>query len=160
MNKKILTIIYVLFLFSITTNVDAESNNLYINNNGINVTKNEYNFICDFYGKDYFNKMTKEDYKWISDLNINNNSIYFGEYSLGANRAMANSSSHETNSKKLNIAKSCDNAKCTVITRLVWKVNPVARSYDVIGARFEGTRQLQRNYLRVMGLVLAKITEF
>lgn len=113
--------------------------NLYINDNGIELTEKEYNFVNEFYGDDFFDNMTQDDYKWIEDLDINTNNIEIETiYSIDDNIMQPYGASYSTNSKKLTIVKSCDSI-CTIITNLTWLVNPTIRSYDVIGARFVNT---------------------
>lgn len=49
---------------------------------------------------------------------------------------------HKTDNKKININKNCDNTKCTITIILEWINMPKIRSYDVLGARFDGTSLL------------------
>lgn len=113
----------------------------YINGNGIELTKKEYEFVNEFYGGDFFNNMTQEDYEWIEDLHINTSdieieTIYSNEFD--GNFAQPYGTSFATNSKKISIAKSC-NSICTIMTNLTWLTNPTIRSFDLIGARLVNT---------------------
>ena len=114
----------------------------YTNKNGITLTQKEMDFVNQFYGKNFFDKMTLEDYEWIEDLNINTNDISIETYydsSLSSNDIdKRKSTSHATNYKKISIAKSCSNV-CTIITDVEWYINPSIRSYDIIGYRFVNT---------------------
>lgn len=139
--KKIRIILLALFVFFILFKIDASAqqrNEIYINKNGIELTEKEYQFINQFYGANYFDNMTQEDYEWIMDLDINNKNV---EIKTIYDHGIANRDNpfHSTNSKSLSIAKSCGNISCTIITNLTWLVNPSNRSYDVIGERFYNT---------------------
>lgn len=139
-----ITFLIALALLIIGSNkVYAYDQKEYKNDNGVILTEKEYRFVNEFYGKTYFNKMTQEDYEWISILDINRKDVVIGVASnnklLGNNLKGIQNSFYTTNSKRIAIAKSCDSTKCNVITSLMWLINPVTRSYDVIGARFEGT---------------------
>lgn len=49
---------------------------------------------------------------------------------------------YKTDNKKININKNCDSTKCIINITLEWINMPKIRSYDVLGARFEGTSLL------------------
>lgn len=142
--KKILMLSFTALFISLfmSYGVYASTEKVYVNNNGIVLTEKEYSFVNTFYGNDYFENMTQDDLDWISDLDINNKTIYINTIN-DEDASLIDISSrgpyHSTNSKSLSIAKSCDNVKCTILTNLTWLVNPYVRSYDVIGARFSGT---------------------
>ena len=144
-NKKIFFIIFVVsIIFLPSVQVIALNNkNLYHENrNGLKITEKEYNIISKLYGEDYFESMTEEDYEWLSDLNINSNndieiiSVYNRE---SDNFIMPLGSTFETPSNKLTLIKSCTTSRCTIVTTNQWLQKPVVKSYDVIGARFQGT---------------------
>ncbi len=118
-------------------NSNANSNMIYENNNGIKLPKREYDIIIETYGENYFNQMTKEDYKWFEDIFINGTTIEVSTYNNFSNSTMG--TYHSTNSKQISIIKSCSTSKCTIVTTTKWLANPTIRSYDVIGARFNGT---------------------
>lgn len=151
---KVVIAISIVISF-ITINVYASENQTYINDYGITLTQKEYEFVNNYYGFDYFENMTQEDYDWISALDINNNDVVIntiydnnglnmGNFSWFDNN-LINGASHTTSSKKLAIAKSCNSVKCTILTNLTWLKNPTIRSYDVIGARFDGTSLYNTN---------------
>lgn len=102
------------------------------NNNGVKVSENEYKFINEFYGPNFFEKMTLEEYQWINDLDLNENEYSIESYFENSN--LTRETSHSTNSKKISIAKGC-NEICTIILKAEWFTNSKIRSYDVIGAR-------------------------
>ena len=144
--RKILNIVFVISLAILIINDNdayAYDQKEYKNDNGVVLTKKEYDFVNRFYGDTYFSKMTQEDYEWISVLDINRKDVVIDVINnvnlLKSNLRGTQNNFYTTNSKRLAIAKSCDSTKCNVITSLMWLINPVTRSYDVIGARFEGT---------------------
>ena len=133
---KYFLLIIGLFVLS-TFEVHALDNEYYENKNGIRVTKKEHDVIIRLYNQEYFDNMTDEDYKWLADLDINNNKV-----SMNTTFDVPNgldSTEHGTASKKLTIIKSCSSSGCSVMTTATWLVKPTIRSYDVIGVRFNGT---------------------
>lgn len=136
--KRYIKFLLFVFVFSICS-VSAKSEMNYVNSNGVKLSEKEFKFVKEFYDDYFFETMTIEDLNWISDLNIDVNNVEIlnledevidGEHLY--------STSHSTSSKKLSIAKSCSTT-CTIITNLMWLKNPIIKSYDVIGARFENT---------------------
>lgn len=139
MKKLILATIIMLTALFIPISVMAlESEKHYENSNGVILTQKELKFVNDFYGTDYFEKMTLEDYDWIKDLNIDTSKVQVIKYDDYKNSVSLQSISHSTASKGIKIAKSCSKV-CTVITSVEWYKNPAIRSYDVIGHRFTNT---------------------
>ncbi len=127
-------------LLSFTQVFALGNDTVYVNSNGVELTEKELHFVNEFYGEDFFETMTHEDYVWISDLDINNRDVEIktiSDYSL--NNGMMKSPSYSTNSKKLSISKACSSNVCTIITNLNWFTNPTIRSYDLIGVRFYNT---------------------
>lgn len=135
--KKILILLSITIISSFSfTRVNALENVYYRNSNDVEFTKEEYNYFYDIYGLKYIENLKQEDYDWYSDLNINSNDIEAKTYYDYENLTKA--STHTTASKKLIITKSCSTTKCTILTATKWLKEPKTRSYDVIGARFEG----------------------
>lgn len=145
--KKIRSIILLLICISLFSGFKVfakEPSKEFINNNNVKLTEKELDFIEKFYGKDFFGKMTKADYEWIQELDINNRDVEVkSTYLYDQNQPTNNSGikrgpSYSTASKRLSIARSCSGV-CTVMTNLTWLVNPTVRSYDLIGARLYNT---------------------
>lgn len=141
MRKKII-ISLILSLFVIFTCVEnsmalsTHDSNYYTNDNGVTVSEKEYQFIEKFYGKEYFNKMSIDDYEWIEDLNIDQNEI---EIRKNLNSSIVPFGTSTTQyGKNLKIVKSC-NSNCTIIVKCQWNLIPSIKSYDVIGARLSNT---------------------
>lgn len=122
---------------AISLNNNQLGNVFYENDNGIKISKSEYDIINEAYGKDYFEQMTQEDYEWFKDLFVDNNKVEVSTSFIVGDSI--NGASHATASKKISIIKSCSNSQCTMVTTTTWLKNPTIRSYDVIGARFNGT---------------------
>lgn len=141
MRKKII-ISLILSLFVIFTCVEnsmalsTHNSNYYMNDNGVIVSEKEYQFIENFYGKEYFNKMSIDDYEWIEDLNIDQNEIEIRE-NLNSSIVPFGTSTTQYG-KNLKIVKSCS-GNCTIIVKCQWSLIPSVKSYDVIGARFSNT---------------------
>lgn len=118
-----------------------------MNKNGVSITEKEKKFIDEFYGEQFFENMTIEDYEWISDLNINTSTdiTIKSTYSPMINAVNENnikkSPQHQTKSKKISVAKSC-NTICIIVTNVQWFINPNIRSYDLIGFRFQNTESI------------------
>lgn len=140
--------LFVLTLtFLITFKVQAA---YYTNNNGIELTKKEYNVILNMYNKDYVENMTQEDYDFLEDLDINNSKnlstkVSFDVPTYDSFNPMG--TVHATNAKRLTLTTSCNSNFCTVITTLMWLKKPTVRSYDLIGTRLKNTSFYNENYM-------------
>lgn len=140
LNKKIRLFSFYIYVLSVLFVTDAFAinyNSFYINDNGVELSEEEYKIIFESYGEEYIKNMTQDDYSWFDDLFVSENKIEINTYYNVENSSRA--TSHSTSSKKITIVKSCSTAKCTMITTTQWLSNPVIRSYDVIGARFDET---------------------
>lgn len=139
-NNKLIIILLTLFLMVLSLkDVSAQSINYYKNQNGVVVSQKEYQFIEEFYGEGYFNKMTEDDYNWIKDLNINNSEVEIK--SVNDSDIMPTGTSYTQYGRKLTIVKSCS-SNCSIIVKCTWNSIPRVKSYDVIGARLSGTSLL------------------
>ena len=125
--------IYGVYMDSVFAQV-SESGSNYTNQNGVVISEKEYQFINDFYGSEYFNTMTLEDYEWIRDLNIDENEV---EIKTNPNITLFSTSVTQYGIN-IKIVKSCSN-NCIIITNCQWSLMPSIKSYDVIGARFSNT---------------------
>lgn len=136
MKKILIKIVYafVLLIYICTLNVWAlESEDVYYaNSNGVEFTKDEYDFISDFYFEGYQEYMTMDNYlrlksddimsKEINKVVMDNDGIQlFGE------------SSYQSASKKIVMSYACGTT-CHVSTVVSWLTVANVRSYDLIGA--------------------------
>lgn len=129
--------IFIVLIFSFCvfplTNAKAEEKNIYyINEHGVEFTKEEYDFISQFYWYGYQNEMNLEDYQEFIDSEIINGDIETVEL----NNCLLRSSEHTTANKSLKITKSCS-SNCTISVVVTWSSIPSTKSYDVIGAYLE-----------------------
>lgn len=131
--KKIFLILLVI-LFS-TETVNAEQ--YYTNEQNVILTKEEYDIISQIYWEGYQEVMTNEDYQYLVINDVFNSSIEIVEKL--DNPISIYSTIHQTTSKIIKIAKVSNNVKCLVTITLDWLNMPKVRSYDVLGARFDGT---------------------
>lgn len=136
--------IYLLFVFllslSFTCNVEAKELIYYINKYDVGFSKEEYDFISNFYFEGYQDYMDIEDYNDFKASNIMNGEIQIINYPL----INLQSEIYETQMKQLKVSSSCS-TNCIVI----WKQNPKIRSYDLIGMFFKNTSLIkkQQTYL-------------
>lgn len=140
MKKIILFLVIMLILLLLTLNVVYARTHIeknYINGNGFELTTKEYNFINEFYGKDFFENMTIDDYIWIDDMNINEGNVTIVNYTE-YNKLTLKAPTYSHSVERLTIAKSCTSF-CRIILKNEWLREPRVRSYDVMGARFENT---------------------
>lgn len=139
MKRKLKIFLVTMCLLTLISVKGIEASEIpkYINDNNVTLTQKEYDFVNEFFGSDYFEKMTQDDYEFIEDLHIETTNVEIKniyDYSNGLSRT----TSHATANKKISIAKSCTSI-CTIITNVTWYSNPTVRSYDVLGARFVNT---------------------
>lgn len=143
MVKKLFVIVLVSIIFC--GSVSAES--YFENENGVILTKPEYDFIVDLYNENYPSIITMDEYNVLKNDNI------FGQEitRVSSEDKVVNQSInllnrynliHETTYKKLEMSSACGTTKCRVFVTLDWKKHPVARSYDLIGAQQVGSSAL------------------
>lgn len=136
MKKKML--IFILLVLFTSTNVYAISDAYYTNLNGVELSKEEYDFLSEFYFEGYQDYMTREDYTEFYNSHIMNGNIKINTISLNNNSSSRTTNYYETNMKLLKMSSSCS-TNCFIATTLTWKTNPSVRSYDHIGAYFYNT---------------------
>lgn len=127
--KHVMTLfIFVLSIFTIT-NVNAEEI-YYTNDNGVSLTKEEYDFLTEVYWDGFQQRMTEEEYNYYKEGN------YFGqevEKKIAYDKTLTRGTFHSTPNKSIQISKVC-NTSCSITIGVEWINSPVVRSYDVIGA--------------------------
>ncbi len=140
MKKIVIRVIIALFIMFITMDnsmaMDKLNGVYYKNSNGVVLSEKEYQFVNQFYGSNYFETMTLEDYKWIQDLKIDQNEI---EIKSSSNtNILPFGTSTTQNGRNIQIVKSCS-GNCIIIVKCQWNSIPSVKSYDVMGARFVDT---------------------
>ncbi len=133
--KRTFIIFALLLLTVFSINVNASELEGYTNQYGVTFSQEEYDFISKFYFDGYQEYMTMDAYNSFIDSDIMNADISIKVYN---NEIMPMSSIYETNMKQLKVSTACY-TDCNVTTVLSWKSLPSVRSYDLIGAYFDGT---------------------
>lgn len=134
----------LLFLLGNLLNTMIITEPYYTNSNDISLTTREYNYVLRNYGQNFYEKMTKDDFKWISKM-----------YPLGDNYRLKatndlelnDSSYHQTAYKRISIVKSCLSTICNITIQARWLKSPNIRSYDLIGARLINTSLANKNII-------------
>lgn len=139
MVKKIFVILLVSIMFCGSVSADS----YFENENGVILTKPEYDFIVELYHENYPSVITMDEYNILKDNNIFGQEIKH----VSSDDNMINPSIsllsgdtgyHETDYKRLDVQSACG-TKCMVSAKLVWKKLPTARSYDLFGAMQVGS---------------------
>ena len=130
--KKIFFILILLLSF-ISVNVNA-SEIYYTNDNGVQFTKQEYDFVTKMFFDGYQKSMTAEDYNDILKDGISNQieTKYFRNYQ--PNGYQLTGTEHTTSAKSLKITKSVFSSYVLVGVVANWFGEPTVKSYDVMGA--------------------------
>ena len=140
MKKSKIAILITVLMFALVQNVKAD-NSYYYSNGVINLTEKEYNYVIQFYGEDFLDTMTIDDYNWLLELDVNNNDYEINIInSINTNNIVSpNSTVVTSNEKRVAISKTCATNYCSITTLVTWLAQPNIKSYDVIGARFWNT---------------------
>lgn len=153
MKKIVVLLLAVLCAFGIAKNVYAEEA-YYTTQNGIELTREEYEFLTTFYGQGYLNIMTRDMYDEFVEDDLINGDIEIKTYNepqlpLLNPGIQPNSTSHSTSYKTVTIGRSCLSTYCMISLVNTWHVNPSVRSWDNIGAYFDGVSLLKHNHTYV-----------
>ena len=149
MGKRIgLIIVALIAVMGFSKNVYAESNTYYTTTKDIELTKEEYDFLTQFYWNDYPDYMTKAQYEEFKNSDLLDRKLKVKTL-VNPNENSVKSQEHGTNAKVLKIAAACSNT-CQVNLNLVWTVNPSVRSYDVIGAYLSGVSLISHDMTYVV----------
>lgn len=144
--KKGEIILTILFAsMALTVSEVKASETYYLNNKGVALTKEEYDFLSYMFWEGSQDLLTKGDYNKFINSNIMHGELGDDTYTELQTRA----TSVESNSKTLKIVKSCS-SDCLISVTLTWKGNPTIKSYDVMGAYLENT-QLTNSPKTVIG---------
>lgn len=136
MVKKICKFMWgILIMFCmIGFNVNALENKeiYYKNKNGVQFTKNEYDFISEFYFDGYQEYMTLENYQSLKKANIMTELITKIVYNNNEIQPLTEVS-YQSASKKLVLSYVCT-SRCYASFQASWLTVANTRSYDLIGA--------------------------
>jgi len=131
---KIRYLLFLTILFCCFNVVQAK--NFYMNQNGVNFTSQEYDFISKIFYDGFQDIMNLDDYNKIFENNTIDGEIKTITYEPYVNNA-TRGTTYETASKRLTIVTVCSST-CLVTMNAVWTASPNVRSYDVIGAYLDG----------------------
>lgn len=153
MKKVIVLLVTVLCILGITKNVYAEEA-YYTTPNGIELTREEYEFLTTFYSQNYPDIMTQEMYDEFVEDDLINSDVEIKTYiepqlALLNPTVSPNSTSHSTQAKTVQIGRACLSTYCMMTLKNTWHHSPSVRSWDNIGAYFEGVTLLNHNYTYV-----------
>lgn len=141
MKKSKIAIFITVFMIVLIQNVKAD--NIYYYSNGtINLTQREYDYVIQFYGEDFLDTMTVDDYNWLAELDVNNNEYEINvidSLNIADNVISPNSTVVTSNEKRVAISKTCATNYCSITILATWLTQPSVKSYDVIGARLYNT---------------------
>lgn len=125
--KKILLAFLLLFI-GITT-INAKSIQNYYN---LEIEENYYNELCEIYGENYVYFLTKDEFNLIKNNDLSKvEKVIFSDNLPNLSRTLV---THTTNYKTLYLI----NNNGVITVQLKWKKDPVIRSHDVMGVRFQG----------------------
>lgn len=138
---KYIIFMLVLFLCLMFTNNAYALENFYENENGVKLTKEEYEFLSQMYWDGYQSLMTLEDYREFQNSGVMNGDVEVKEVTYSNSNTlgiMPYGTSFSDSSRTLKIFKSCS-TDCLISVTAEWTGHPFIRSYDVIGAFLNGT---------------------
>jgi hypothetical protein len=149
MKKIVMALLLIVSMMCITKNVYAEET-YYTSPNGIELTREEYEFIVAFYGEGYLDIMTRDMYdEFVEDDLINSDVQYvtYNEPQLGLlNPGISpDSTIHSTSAKTVQIGRACTSTYCVMTLKNTWHGSPAIRSWDNIGAYLYNVSLIQHN---------------
>ncbi|MBR5369896.1 MAG: hypothetical protein IK137_01175 [Bacilli bacterium] len=142
MKKFFVLLLTGLFIFGIINNVYAEEA-YYTNPNGVEFTREEYDFLTTFYNPKHPEIMTRDMYDEFVESDLINSEVEIITYTesplpLINPNVLPNSTYYSTPSKTVQIGKGCFPTLCTISIQNNWHVSPSVRSWDNIGAYLDG----------------------
>ena len=126
-----------IFLFTLTIGINSVSaSTFYENANGVEFTREQYEYITNLYYDGYQNTMTESELDKMINLNLFEQPIVSVEENnlLPGNNYTINGSTVTQYGVTTKIIKSCS-TECLVVITSTWSLIPTINSYDVIGFR-------------------------
>ena len=144
--KKIVMVLLAVLALVVTKNVYAEEA-FYVNQNGVELTREEYDFLTMFYDDSYPDIMTRDMYDEFVADDLLNSEVEIKSYTevplALLNPGMSpTSTSHSTPYKTVQIGRACLPTYCVMSLKNTWHSNPSVRSWDNIGAYLDGVSLL------------------
>lgn len=137
-SKLILVSLICLSILCSFTLVSAKENTSYFtNDNGVSLTKEEYDFLIKMYWDGYPKMMTKKEYDKFIDNDIMNRE-YKEKVVTYNDVPKTRGTFHSSLAKSIKIARSCGTDDCLISVVLTWLGVPSVKSYDVMGCSFDG----------------------
>lgn len=115
-------------------NVYAEEDIYYTNDNGVSLTKTEYDFFTKMYWDGYQEFVTPAKYNKYASENLFTAPVTRVEQDDNNGSYTRAGTIHETSAKILTLSKACGSMSCSIIIGLQWKATPRVLSHDVMGA--------------------------
>lgn len=159
MKKNILIIIItalamiMISISNVRALVDEPMQIFYTNSHGVSFTNEQYNYFSEMFWEGYQEYVTVDEFNKVRDLDlfdkpitktqVVNRDFQPGRYSL-------NGTSVTQDGRKTIISKSCS-SQCFLSLVTVWNVDPYVKSWDVFGARTNGTNITSINSAIVTG---------
>ncbi|MBQ9019603.1 MAG: hypothetical protein IJ097_04775 [Bacilli bacterium] len=137
--KKLLLVLFTgIAVFGITKNTYALGDVYYTTPNGIELNREEYEFLVNFYGAGYLNIMTRDMYDEFVEEDLINSDVEIKTYDVPQlpllNPGISpNSEVNHTTAKTLQIGKACLPTYCMMSLLNTWHGSPTIRSWDNIG---------------------------
>ncbi len=129
----------------------------YTNSKGVEMTREEYEFIGDLYTEGFQNYISQEQYNDILDNGLMERELR-KEEKIIFDSPMTRGSQHTTSYKRLTITAACGSSNCKIVIDLDWLANPAVRSYDVIGALLQNTTRQTTPLTSYMDSISANAT--
>lgn len=154
-NKLLILSLVMIFVLGISINVYAEDV-YYTTPNGIELTREEYDFLTDFYGAGYLNVMSQDQYDEFVELDLMNSDVTIKKSTAPStilirpgNVSSPQSNSTSTQAKTLQIGAACLPTKCIISLVNTWHVEPSVTSWDVIGTYLDDVTLLSYSHTYV-----------
>lgn len=142
MKKGLMVLLAVFAFIGVTKNVYAEEA-YYTNSNGVELTREEYEFLTTFYNVKHPEIMTQSMYNEFVESNLMNSDVEITSYTepqlpLFNSNITPRSTIHSTAAKTVQIARGCLPKFCIISIQNDWHESPNIRSWDNIGAYLDG----------------------
>ena len=147
----LLLVAIVIMGFSINVYADEA---YYTTANGIELSREEYEFLSTFYGTPYVDIMTRDQYNEFVEEDLINSDVTYKTVTT-PNTVLINpgnninSTSTSTQAKTLQIGAACLPTKCIMSLVNTWHVDPATTSWDVIGAWFDDVSLISHSHTYV-----------
>ncbi len=125
---------FLLALLVTIPNIVHASEYYFNNDNGVQLTKEEYDYIVERFDTKFPEIMSLDDYNKLINEDLMKNKIN----TVISEEILPLSAFYETASKSLKLSSVCTSSYCGITVVVHWKNNPNTRSYDVLGAYLEG----------------------